>query len=79
MTPDIEQDDINQAAYRRLKKEIAEKFPLNRFVAIGGGQIIADTDTFEAMLLKLAEIGWNPLDVVVVKAGDMTPEFVNII
>ena len=73
------EQEINQAAYQRLKHEIAEKYPLNRFVAIGGGKIIADTETFDAMLLNLVEIGWNPRDVMVVKAGAFVPDFVNIV
>ncbi|HEV3437223.1 MAG TPA: hypothetical protein VG122_07685 [Gemmata sp.] len=78
MTSDLEQT-VNQAAYHRLKHEIAEKYPLNRFVAIGNGQVIADAETFDAMLLKLAEIGWNPRDVMVVRAGVFVPEVVMIV
>jgi len=52
---------------------------LNRFVAIGNGQVIADAETFDAMLLKLAEIGWNPRDVMVVQGGVFMPDFTTIV
>jgi hypothetical protein len=78
MASDLERA-VNQAAYHRLKHEIAEKYPHNWFVAIGSGQIIADTETFDAMLLKLAEIGKNSRDVMVVRAGVFVPEVVIIV
>jgi hypothetical protein len=78
MATDVERAD-NQAAYRRLKHEIDEKYPLNRFVAIDKWQIVADTDTLDAMLLKLAALGWNPRDVMVVQAGVFEPDEVFIV
>ena len=76
LTPEQE---LNQAAYNRLKHEIAQKYSKNRLVAIGSGQIVADTATFEDMLTKLAELGWNPRNCMVVRAGDTTPDYVTII
>jgi hypothetical protein len=74
MASDLERA-VNQAAYHRLKDEIAKKYPPKQFVAIGRGKVIADAETFDAMLTKLNGIGWNPLDVMVVRVGDDVPEY----
>jgi hypothetical protein len=60
---------VNQAAYDLLKEEIDKSYPKGRFIALGGGRIIADAENFETMLSRLPELGWNPRDVMVVQAG----------
>ena len=59
----------NQAAYDRLREEIDKTYPKGRFVALGGGKIVADSETFESMLSRLPQLGWNPRDVMVVQVG----------
>lgn len=74
-----EENAINQAAYLRLRAEIDKNYPKGRFVALGGGQIIADAESVEVMLTKLAELGWEPLKTMVVEAGDETPDYIEIL
>ena len=64
---------VNQAAFERLKDTIDATYPKGRFVAIGNGAIIADTASFEAMLSKLGELGWESRKTMVVRAGDEVP------
>jgi hypothetical protein len=74
-----EENAVNQAAYLRLRAEIDENYPNGRFVALGGGQIIGDAESVEAMLAKLTELGWEPLKTMVVEAGDETPDYIEIL
>ncbi len=74
-----EEQALNQAAYTRLKGEIDRTYPKGRFVALGGGQVIADSESIDAMLVKLAELGWEPLKTMVVQAGDETPDYLEIL
>jgi hypothetical protein len=67
-----EEHAINQAAHERLKKHIETAYPKGRFVALGGGEVIADADSFEAILAKLHELGWEPLKTMVVQVGRET-------
>lgn len=46
MDPDQE-NQLNQSAYRQLQGLIARTYPPGRFVAISGGRIVADAETFE--------------------------------
>lgn len=71
--------EVNQAAYEKLRDQIDKNYPKGRFVALGGGEIIADAESFEAMLSKLTELGWEPLKTMVVQAGDDTPEYLEIL
>ena len=60
---------VNQAAFERLKDEIDNSYSKGRFVAIGNGEIIADTSSIETMLDKLNEMGLEPRKIMVVKVG----------
>jgi hypothetical protein len=70
---------INQAAYLRLRAEIDSSYPKGRFVALGGGQVIADAESIDKLLAKLNELGWEPLKTMAVQAGDDTPEYLEIL
>lgn len=70
---------VNQAAYVRLKAEIDASYPKGRFVALGGGQIVADAATIDELLTTLTRLGWEPLKTMVVEAGDETPEYLEIL
>lgn len=64
----------NHAAYRRLKETIARAYKPGRFVAIAGGQIVADADGFDELRSRLAAVGKDSAEVLVVQAGVEYPE-----
>ncbi len=64
----------NHAAYRRLKDAIARDYKRGRFVAIAGGQIVADADGFDELRSLLAAAGKDSAEVLVVQAGVDYPE-----
>ena len=64
----------NHAAYRRLKDEIARAYEPGRFVAIAGGRIVADADSFGGLRARLAALGKDSPEVLVVQAGVEYPE-----
>lgn len=72
------QPDDNEAAYRRLKEAIAREYPRGQFVAIFGGQIVADAPTFEELSARLQATGKDSRDILVVEAGVEYPEYVTI-
>jgi len=63
------QREVNEAAYRQLKDTIAKTYPHGRFVAIAGGQVVADAETFRKLEAVLHERGYVSPDVLVVEAG----------
>jgi hypothetical protein len=69
---------LNQAAYRRLAASINENYPPGRFVAIAGGQIVADAESFRALHARLTDMGIAPPDGLVVQAGETLPDYVVI-
>ena len=69
MAADVDRD-TNQAAYHRLKPEIDRAYPKDWFVGIHGGRVVADAESFEAMLAKLEQSGFHPPDVLVVQSGE---------
>ena len=40
----LEERQLNQAAYRRMRDTLGQTFLLGRFVAISGGKVVADAD-----------------------------------
>lgn len=80
MSPE-ERNAVNQAAFPKLKPVIDANYPLNQFVAIAGGEIVADDADFEQLQLKLAALGLDdhPMSVLVERAGDDTPDYLEIL
>jgi hypothetical protein len=78
MKPESELD-VNQAAYRRLKDSIRDHYPRGRFVALAGGQIVYDADTFSEVFKEVTARGLRPTDVLVVQAGMEHPEYADIL
>jgi len=68
----------NQAAYRHLRSSINQTYPAGRYVAIAGGQIVADAASFEELDTMLHRMGQHSTDVLVVQAGIDYPEAVVI-
>jgi hypothetical protein len=65
---------LNQAAYRRLAASINQTYPPGRFVAIAGGQIVADAGRFDEMHARLSAMGISPPEALVVEAGIEYPD-----
>jgi hypothetical protein len=65
---------LNQAAFRRLSASIKQTYPPGRFLAIAGGQIIADADRFGSLRSDLETQGQDPTRVLIVQAGVAYPE-----
>ncbi len=65
---------VNHVAYRRLKDTIARAYKPGRFVAIAGGHIVADADSFGGLRACLAVLGKDSPEVLVVQAGVDYPE-----
>lgn len=74
-----EERDVNQAGYERMRGLIDQAFPKGRFVALGEGEIIADAESYDALDERLNALGWEPLKTMVIRAGDETPDFVEIL
>ncbi len=64
----------NHAAYHRLKDAIARAYKPGRFVAIVGGQIVADADGFDELRSRLMAVGKDSTEALVVQAGMEYPE-----
>lgn len=64
----------NHAAYQRQKEAIARTYEAGRFVAIAGGRIAADAPTFGELRSRLAALGKDSPNVLVVQAGVDYPE-----
>jgi hypothetical protein len=70
--------DRNEAAYKRLKDELARRYPEGHFVAFDDGQVVADAASFDELIAALAAIGKDRPDIFVVEAGVDYPEEVYI-
>jgi hypothetical protein len=64
----------NQDAYRRLKDTIERKYQHAQYVAISEGRIIADSHRFDDLRIRLASLGKDPTQTLVVQAGVDYPE-----
>jgi len=65
---------INQASYRRLREWINKNYAAGRYLAISGGQIVADATDFDALQSVLSAMGKNPTEALIVQAGVDYPE-----
>jgi hypothetical protein len=72
-------DELNQAAYRRLEASINATYPHGQFVAIAGGEIVGDAAEFMALHQALREAGRDPRRVMIVQAGQVYPEKLTIL
>lgn len=60
---------LNQTAYRRLKESLKQTYPPGRYVAISGGQVVADAARFDELRVVLGGMGKDPAQVLIVQAG----------
>lgn len=65
----IQERQLNQEAYLQLSSFIRDTYPLGRFVAIAGGNIVADAGTFKDLNSILHQQGYNSPEVMIVRAG----------
>lgn len=70
----MDERQVNQAAYRRLRDEIGRTYEPGRFVALAGGQVIADAASFDELRSLLASRGQDPAKTLIVQAGVDYPE-----
>ncbi|MBL8794388.1 MAG: hypothetical protein JNM56_10820 [Planctomycetia bacterium] len=71
--------EINQTAFRQLKPAIDQNYPYGRFVAIDGGQIVADSaDIMDLQRILAARVN-DTREVLVVQAGHEYPEYFDIL
>ena len=64
----------DQLAYRQMKGRLSELYAPGTFVAISGGQVVADADHMDALRALLQAQGRDPRQVLVVRAGEQYPE-----
>jgi hypothetical protein len=76
---DQDERTVNEAAYRRLKEVIRQTYPRGRFVALAGGDVIADAGSIEDLHAALEALGKDPLKALIVQAGIDYPEYVVIL
>jgi hypothetical protein len=69
-----QQRGLNHTAYQGLKATINRTYPRGRFVALHGGQIVADAADFGELGAMLIAQGKNPAEALVVQAGVDYPE-----
>ena len=71
--------ESNEQAFRRMQTAIDARFPAGHWIAIDGGQVIADAPSAEELRPLLIDAGKNPRDVFVVEAGADYPQFATIL
>ena len=71
--------ESNEQAFRRMQTAIDAQFPAGHWIAIDGGQVIADAPSVEELRPLLIDAGKNPRDVIVVEAGADYPQFATIL
>jgi hypothetical protein len=69
----------NHTAYRQLRDTINQTYAPGRFVAILGGQIVADAERFDELCSLLKAHGQDPAKALVVQAGVEYPDSVVIL
>ena len=69
----------NEAAFRKAKQELSNRYPPGRFVAFDDGQIVADAASFDELTEALAAIGKDRPDVFVVQVGIEYPDDVFVL
>jgi hypothetical protein len=69
----------NQAAFKRMRQGLANRYAPGWFVAFDDGEIVADAATFDDLTAALAAIGKDRPDILVVQAGANYPEEVFIL
>ena len=69
----------NEQVFRRMQAAIDARFPAGHWIAIDGGQLIADVPSAEELRPLLIDAGKNPREVLVVEAGANYPHCATIL
>lgn len=69
-----QETELNEAAYRRMEASINDGYPFGQYVAIAGGQIVADAADFDELQDKLRTAGRDPFQAFIVQAGHVYPK-----
>jgi hypothetical protein len=64
---------LNEAAFRRLEEKIKQTYAHGQYVALLGGEIVADASQFDELQEKLKLAGKNPRHAFIVQAGHPYP------
>jgi len=64
----------DEAAYRRLKVSLDQKYPAGHFVAIYDGRVVGDAAVLDDLLAALRRAGLDPRECLAVQAGVDYPE-----
>ncbi|MBP3957317.1 hypothetical protein J8F10_18895 [Gemmata sp. G18] len=70
---------VNETAFPRLKPTIDATYPPKQFVAIAGGKIVTDDANFDKLREKLHALGIDLWDALIERAGDDTPDYLEIL
>jgi hypothetical protein len=76
---DRQEQERNDAAYRRLRESIKQTYPQGWFVAIADEQIAGAAADFRELERQLRAQGKDPRKAFVVEAGIDYPEYVTIL
>jgi hypothetical protein len=68
------ESELNNAAYRRMEESIKSTYPHGQFVALMGGEIVADAGDFDELQRRLQAAGKDPFKAFVVQAGHVYPQ-----
>jgi hypothetical protein len=66
--------ELNQRAYRAMKTKLARKFDRGHFVGIHGGKLVADAESFDALIAKLEGLDLDPRQTLIAQAGISQPQ-----
>jgi hypothetical protein len=70
----LEERQRNQVAFRQMKELLGRAYPAGRFVAISGGQVVADADRLDDLQSLVRQQGGDPRQVLMVQVGADYPE-----
>ena len=76
---ELQERALNEAAFRQLEGFIRQTYPHNHFVAIRGGQIVADAASFEELDTILDALGKEFARTLVVQAGVNYPAYLDML
>ena len=74
----INKHDQNQTAYQTLRDVIDSQYPAGQFVAIDGGRVIADAESFDALRSRIQALGKIAEETFIVQARASHPQQVVI-
>ncbi len=68
------ENELNEAAFRRLENNLKQIYPYGHYVAFLDGEIVADAAEFDGLHAKLKATGKDPFKAFIVRAGHSYPK-----